>query len=96
MKTPKNTDFLALKKWMIKMVKWENQTPEVENLIKKYYIEDEETNTSPSFAFCTRNKKMQEILLEIIEKFDGEICNHFTDKKYTKKSAREYVLEYKE
>lgn len=74
------------------MCKWENQSEEVVKLFEKYYEEDEETNTSPSFIFCIRSEKMKEILLQIIEKFNGGISNHFTGEIYDKNSAKIYIL----
>lgn len=93
---PPSPDFLSLGRGKIKMCQWQHQTPDVQRLFEAYWLEEKNIGNPASFHFCSMNEKMKEILLQIIQKFSGEISNRYTNEKYTKKSAREYILEYRE
>lgn len=92
----KNTDFLSLKWWKIKMCKWENQSDEVAKLFDKYYEEDEKINKTPSLMLHKINQELRNILLEIIEKFDWEIDLNFSGETLNKQQAKDYILHYED
>lgn len=74
----------TLKGWSLK------KHPELWPLIEEYH----DIGASASVMMQKDTPRQKEIILELVDKFDGPITNDWDGTEYNKETARDYLLNY--
>lgn len=82
-------DYLLLKWGTLKAWRFKDNT-QLHHLIEEYH----DIGSSMSVMMQKDTPRQKEIILEIIDKFDGPIQNDWDGTEYTKEMAKDYIINY--
>lgn len=82
-------DYILLKWGTLKGWSLAN-SPDAMEIVRQY----NEHGVSMSVMLQTDSETQKDLLLKLIDIFDGDIFNDWDGKKYTKEQAKEYIINY--